>query len=104
MKPKKRKAEYDGVWEERGRSLPVPSVLRGNEKTLNRSHLTGLLPTDNRMEKKRSSEDVPNLSSTLKLCTNYGRGPHVITYPPRVRVDGELHTCAVTALVPLKAY
>lgn len=52
MKAKKRKAEYDGVWEERGRSLPVPSALRGTEKTLNRSQLTGLLPRDNRMEKK----------------------------------------------------
>lgn len=74
-------------------------MLRGNEKTLNRSQLAGLLLGDNQME-KRSSEDVPNLSSTLKLCTNDGRGPDVIIYPLRVRVEEELHTCAVTALMP----
>lgn len=51
VKSKKRKAEYDGAWEESSRSLPVPSVLKGNEKTVNRSQLTGLLLRDNQMEK-----------------------------------------------------
>lgn len=75
----------------RAAALPVLSVLKGNEKTLNRSQLTGLLLRDNQMENEaQKTPPLPNLSS-IKLCTHYGRGPDTIILLCRVWAKEELH-------------
>lgn len=90
VKSKNWKAEYHGAWEERIRSLPALSVLKVNEKTLNRSQLTGLLLRVNQMEKELHTKALQTLRAWSQ--SNY-------IYLSRVRVEEELHTCAVAALM-----
>lgn len=55
-------------------ALPVLSVLKGNEKTLNRSQLTGLLLRDNQMENEaQKTPPQPELHKALHTLRAWSR-------------------------------